>query len=429
MMLIPEGYKKRLVDAQVEELLHVFGAVQIDGPKWCGKTWTGKAHARSVTSLDDRQVLMLVQEDESLALVGDRPHLIDEWQTVPSVRDAVRHAVDDTGSKPGSFILTGSSAPPREQYQHSGAGRIAHTRMRTMSLLEQGLSTGEVSLQGLFEGEFTTARSIVGLNEYMDWVCRGGWPASEGLTLKQSLLVPRQYLDSMCEDNAPKEGRDPRMARRVIASLARNNTTAASLATISADLFADDEESRTEPARATTRAYISFLASQFLIEELNCWDAPLKSRVRMRTKPKRYFTDPSLAAAALGVNPGRLLTEGQLFGDLFENLALRDLWVYASAWKGPDKPHLFFYRDENGLESDVILEMEDGRWAAIEIKLGDSKIDSAVRSLLEVKRIATQNPKARQRDPEFLMVLVGNTAFSRKTKEGVYVVPLSLLGN
>lgn len=218
------------------------------------------------------------------------------------------------------------------------------------------------------------------------------------------------------------------MTRRTIMSLARNNATAATMKTLIRDLYADGQTQDEEPARSTVSSYIQMLQREYLIEELPCWDASIKAKNRMRVKPKRYFTDPSLAAAALGLNPTRLLAEGQIFGDLFENLVIRDLRIYASAWNGPDKPSLSFYRDEKGLEADVILELPDGRWAAIEIKLGESKVPEAVESLLRVKNKVTANPYARQRDPSFLMVLVGNGAYSYTTPEGVHVVPLTLLG-
>lgn len=428
MALQPQGYIPRLIDGQIETLLQIFGAVQIDGPKWCGKTWSGQAHANSMTSLDDQNVLPLAEADPAIALIGDQPHLIDEWQNVPKVRDAVRHDIDSNANRPGQYILTGSSAPPTESYEHSGAGRIAHLRMWPMSLAELGASSGEVSLQGLFDADCPRAAASTSLTDIAEWVCRGGWPASKDRSLQAALYIPRQYLNAVVEDNAPRMGKSPAMTRRTIMSLARNNATAATMKTLIRDLYADDQAQDEEPARSTVSSYIQMLQREYLIEELPCWDASIKAKNRMRVKPKRYFTDPSLAAAALGLNPTRLLAEGQIFGDLFENLVIRDLRIYASAWNGPDKPSLSFYRDEKGLEADVILELPDGRWAAIEIKLGESKVPEAVESLLRVKNKVTANPYARQRDPSFLMVLVGNGAYSYTTPEGVHVVPLTLLG-
>jgi predicted AAA+ superfamily ATPase len=426
--LIPEGYKTRLLDGKIAELMSIFGAVQIDGPKWCGKTWTAKTHVVSEINLDDDQVKPIVEADHSAALVGDRPHLIDEWQDVPRVRDAVRREVDRTGSKPGSFILTGSSAPPEDSYDHSGAGRIAHVHMRSMSLFEQGLSTGEISLQGLFEGRFEPAKTSNSLEEYANWICRGGWPASMDMPVDQALYIPAQYLQAVHGSNARKAKKSPELTRKIIASLAKNNTTAAKIETVTADLFAIDEKSEETPVRNTTQSYIDFVQSLYLIENLPGWGAQIKARARLRTKPKRYFTDPSLAAGALGLNPQRLLREGQVFGTLFENLCLRDLRIYASAFAGPLTPELYYFKDDKGLEVDVVMELADGRWGGIEIKLGENKAQEGVKSLLALKEIATTNPHAQQREPSFLMVIVASGVYAHKTSDNVFVVPLNMLG-
>lgn len=427
-MMRPNGYKERLLDDKIKTLMSIFGAVQIDGPKWTGKTWTAKTHSVSEIDLDDDQVKPLVEADNSVALIGDRPHLIDEWQTIPRVRDAVRREVDRTGSQPGSFILTGSSAPPEDSYDHSGSGRIAHVDMRSMSLYELGLSSGKVSLQGLFEGEFSSSKTTATLGDFADWICRGGWPASAAMSLEQALYIPEQYIEAVCRNNARKANKDPELARRIIASLAKHNTTAAKIDTISSDLFAGASDKDQMPARNTTQSYIDFIQGLYMIENLGGWSAPIKSRARLRTKSKRYYTDPSLATAALGLNPSRLLKEGQLFGSLFENLCLRDLRVYASAFRGVSTPRLYYYRDDKGLEINVILELADGRWAAIEIKLGENKVPEGIKSLLALKKIATENPYSQQQEPSFLMVLIASGQFARKTPEGVYVVPLTTLG-
>jgi len=427
MLLRPEGYKLRLLDEKLDAMLQVFGAVQIDGPKWCGKTWTAKTHAKSEVILDNDQVKPLVEADHALALIGDKPHLIDEWQDIPRVRDAVRRAIDETGSKPGQYILTGSSAPPKERYEHSGAGRIAHLQMRPMSLYEQGLSTGEVSLSELFEGNFTPGHTKTSLESYAEWICRGGWPASIDLPLEAALYIPAQYLQALYLDNAVRDRKEPELLRRIVSSLAKNNGQAAKVETIAADLFAGEKESKQSPARNTTKAYIDYTQSLYLIELLGGWGAPIKARQRLRTKSKRYFVDPSLASAALGLEPGRLLQEGQMFGTLFENLCLRDLRIYTSAFQGPLVPELYYYRDDKGLEVDVVIELPDGRWGAIEIKLGENKVQEGIKSLLALKSLATSNPYARQQEPSFLMVLVASGTFAHKTSEGVYVVPLTML--
>ncbi|WP_081930338.1 ATP-binding protein [Bifidobacterium bohemicum] len=346
----------------------------------------------------------------------------------PTVRDAVRHAVDQAANRPGQYLLTGSSAPPLEQYEHSGAGRIAHLRLRPMSLVEQGLSNGEISLHGLFDGEFTRTAASGSLSSIAQWVCRGGWPSSLTRSLEDALYLPGQYLEAVAEDNAPRSGKAPAMTRRVIASLARNNTKAATITTLSRDMCGDDVTSESSPARSTTQSYIDMLQREFIIEELPCWDGPVKSRNRLRVKPKRYFVDPSLAVSALGINPRRLLGEGQIFGDMFENLVIRDLLVYTSAWIGVDNPHVYFYRDDKGLEADAIIELADGRWSAIEIKLGENGVPDGVRSLMKVRDKIMANPYSQQQEPSFLMVVVGNGAFAYRTEEGVYVAPITTLG-
>jgi predicted AAA+ superfamily ATPase len=428
MTLQAERYRPRLLDRQIDKLLNIFGAVQIDGAKWCGKTWSGLAHANSITSLDDYRVRPLAQADPTMALLGDQPHLIDEWQLVPFVRDAVRHAIDQESNRPGQYLLTGSSASPLKQYEHSGAGRIAHLRMRPMSLQEQGLSSGEVSIHDLFNGKFSPASTDVSLVNIAQWICRGGWPASFDRDLDDALYIPRQYLEAVCEDNAPRVGKNPSMTRRIIASLARNNTKAATLKTLSRDMYADDEVSDSGPARTTTNDYIDMLLREFLIEELPSWDAPVKARNRMRIKPKRYFVDPSLAVSALGISPARILENGQIFGDMFENLVIRDLLVYTSAWMGLEHPRVYFYHDDKGLESDAIIELEDGRWGAIEIKLGENKAQEGAMSLRRVKKKVMANPYSQQKEPSFLLVIVGNGVFAYKTEDDVYVVPITLLG-
>ncbi|NEG90010.1 ATP-binding protein [Bifidobacterium aerophilum] len=428
MTLRPETYRPRLLDTRVSALLEAFGAVQIDGAKWCGKTWCALAHADSTTSLDDYRVRSLAEADPTMPLLGSQPHLIDEWQTVPAVRDAVRHAIDQNANRPGQYLLTGSSAPPLARYEHSGAGRIAHLRMRPMSLYEQGLSTGAVSIRRLFDGEFAPSVTQTSLVDIAEWICRGGWPASLGRPIDSALYVPQQYLEAVAQDNAPRLGKNPAMTRRIIMSLARNNAKAATIKTLSRDMYADDEKADTEPARATTTSYVDMLIREYLIEELPCWDAPIKARNRMRVKPKRYFVDPSLAVSALGINPTRLLENGQIFGDMFENLVIRDLLVYTSAWVGTEQPTVYFYRDDKGLEADAIIELTDGRWAAIEVKLGENKVQEGVDSLLRVRNKVMSNPYSQQREPSFLMVIVGNGMYARTTPEGAYVVPITLLG-
>jgi predicted AAA+ superfamily ATPase len=428
MRLKPEGYRNRLQDKQLDIYLRVFGAVQIDGPKWCGKTWTALAHANSDIHLDDQETNVSVAADKRLALLGDAPHLIDEWQEIPAVRDAVRRAVDESGSRPGSFILTGSSMPPRDEYSHSGVGRIASIQMRSMSLYEQGLSDGSVSLAGLFNGDFTESRADTSLKDVSEWICKGGWPAALSLGVEDAMLISRQYIRTLYTENAPKKNKSPQTARRLLESLARNSTTAVSLSAIASDMAGGEEsDAKAKPDRQTVESYLEFFRDMYTFDELPGWDSPLRSKKRLRTKPKRYLTDQSLAAAALGVTPQRLITDGQLFGVLFENLCLHDLMVYAAAGNETADARLSYYHDENGREIDVIIELPDGRWGAIEIKLGEDKIKEGVAALTWLEAMLSANPMARVPKPTFKMVLVGNTSFARRTSEGVFVVPISKL--
>jgi predicted AAA+ superfamily ATPase len=428
MTLKPEGYKDRLQDKQIDTYLRVFGAVQIDGPKWCGKTWTALAHANSDIHLDDQETKVSVAADKRLALLGDTPHLIDEWQEIPAVRDAVRRAVDESGSKPGSFILTGSSMPPRDEYSHSGVGRIATVQMRSLSLYEQGLSDGSVSLAGLFNGDFTESKADTSLNDVSKWVCKGGWPAALSLSVEDAMMISRQYIRALYTENAPKKNKSSQTARRLLESLARNNTTAASLSVIASDMATGEEtNAEARPNRQTVESYLEFYRDMYTFDELPGWDSPLRSKKRLRTKPKRYLTDQSLAAAALGVTPQRLIADGQLFGVLFENLCLHDLRVYAAAGKETADARLLYYHDENDREIDVIIELPDGRWGAIEIKLGEDKIKEGVATLTWLETMLAANPMARTPKPTFKMVLVGNTSFARCSSEGVFIVPISKL--
>lgn len=426
-MLTPVGYLPRLVDDEVETLLSIFGAVEIDGPKWCGKTWTALNHAQSDIHLDDASVRALAEADLHVALVGDHPHLIDEWQEVPTVRDAVRRSVDEHGSEAGLYLLTGSATPAYGQVSHSGAGRIASIRMRPLSLAEAGLSDGAISLYGLFEGRFKEKQVETSVDVLADVICRGGWPASAQRPVAAALRVPRQYVNTVFDVTAPRMGKSSAMARRALAALSRNIGEAASYATLAQDMAAGEYEASPDAARARAEEYVQFYQSIFVVEELPGWDAPVKARARVRMRPKRYLVDPSLAIASLGLSPARLKSEMQLFGRLFEVLCMRDLRVYLSARAETSDASLCYYRDDYGLEVDAIIELTDGRWAAIEIKLSEDKVQKGVDSLMRLKKKVQQNPAARNHDPEFLAVLVGRTSMARRTPEGVYVVPVTCL--
>ena len=424
-----DGYLPRLLDGKIESLLDVFGAVQIDGPKYCGKTWAAKAHANSEIRLDSRESRALANADPDVALKGEAPRLVDEWQEVPSIRDDIRRTIDASANLSGQFILTGSSVPPRGSYSHSGAGRIARVHMRPMSLHEMGISDRQVSLSALFEGKPMEAFSVVSaLDTLASYVCRGGWPAILGRSDAAAQTITEQYLKAVFEDSAPQTGRTPTMARRVFASLARNNCTAATVGTLASDItYGGHSEVAGKPVRSTIESYLEFFRDIYLFEELPGWDAPIRSKKRMRTKPKRYIVDPSLALSALGMDAHSLLSDMQTFGIMFESLCLRDLRVYASAAALPEGAQLWYYRDDSGIEVDVIIELKDGRWGGFEIKLSEDKVVEGVKRLVAFRDKVAENKAMETNPPSFLAVLVGRTPFARTTPEGVHVIPITSL--
>lgn len=390
------------------------------------KTRSALAFGESVTHIDDDRVKTLVAADPALALDGARPHVIDEWQGVPPIWDAVRRSVDASGSEKGSYLLTGSSTPEKDKVVHSGAGRIARLRMHTMSLWEQGASSGTVSLSGLFEGSFSSgAMRDEGLPSIAQAVCRGGWPALVGAGIEAAAPTIDGYLDALFEVSVSKKGGSSHTARRVAASLARNVATAATLDTIAGDAFGDD---RTDSSRNTVSFYLDLFKDLYFIDELFGWDAPVRSKSRVRTKPKRYFADPSLPAQLLGMNPARLLGDAQTFGLLFESLCVHDLRVYASALPNALPDPLRYYQDADGLEVDAIIELRDGRWAGIEVKLGENKVSDGVANLNRLRRKVLLNPAARNSEPSFMAVVTASSPFARYDRENdVYVFPITAL--
>ena len=422
----PAEYRPRVVDEGIRVLLDLFGGVEVAGTKWCGKTWSALAFGESVIHVDDDRVKTLVAADPALALDGARPHVIDEWQEVPSIWDAVRRAIDASGSEKGSYLLTGSSTPEKDKVVHSGAGRIARLRMHTMSLWEQGASSGAVSLSGLFEGSFrSSSMRDEGLPPLAQAVCRGGWPALVDAGFEAAAPTIDGYLDALFEVSVPKKGGSSHTARRVAASLARNVATAATLDTIADD--ADGDE-RADSSRNTVSVYLDLFQDLYFIDELFGWDAPVRSRSRVRTKPKRYFADPSLPAQLLGMSPERLLGDAQTFGLLFESLCVHDLRVYASALPNALPDPLRYYQDADGLEVDAIIELRDGRWAGIEVKLGENKVPDGVANLNRLRRKVLSNPAARNREPSFMAVVTASSPFARYDRENdVYVFPITAL--
>ncbi len=422
----PEGYVPRVMDARIQQALRLFGGVEIAGTKWCGKSWSALAFGESVTHVDDARVRSLAEADPMLALLGNRPHVIDEWQEVPIIWDAARRSIDASGTERGMYLLTGSSTPEKDKVSHSGAGRIARLSMSTMTLWEMGESTGAVSLADLFEGRFSAApASEGGLQRLADSICRGGWPALRGASSQDAISTVDQYLDALFEVSVPKKGGTESTARRIAASLARNVATAARIETIAKDV---PDASDGLPAASTVSSYLELFRSLYVIEELAGWDAPIRSKSRLRTKPKRYFADPSLPAALMGLDPGRLLSDGQTFGLLFESLCIHDLGVYVNALSSSYSGSLRYYGDADGLEVDAIIELRDGRWAGIEIKLGEEKVPDGIANLNRLRKKVAANPAARNPRPEFMAVVTATSPFCRYDAENdVYVFPITAL--
>lgn len=410
------------MDDLLAQKLRSAGAVRIKGPKWCGKTATAEQAAASSVYLQDPDsgpsLLELARIKPSAILEGAEPRLIDEWQMAPQLWDAVRYAID-RGKGTGRFILTGSSTPRRqEQPKHSGVGRIANVNMRTMSLFESGESNGDVSLRALFDGECDVA-SISGfdIEDVAYAICRGGWPAAVTSEDRQAALdMPMDYLSELLDSDIEEiDGvkRNRSWMRAILRSYARNTASEAPLSTIAADMQGEP------PSIDTVSEYVDALARACVLEDLDAWTPRLRSKTAVRTSPTRHFTDPSLAAAMLGATPRKLLADFATFGLLFESLCIRDLRIYVEPLRG----RLFHYRDKTGLEADAVIALDDGRWAAIEVKLGPTRIDEAAAHLL---KLAGRVDGEREGAPSFLMVLTSTSAAYRR-EDGVIVAPISTL--
>ena len=433
--LIRPGYRERHVDHRLEAMLETFGAVELTGPKWCGKTWTGFAHATSAERLDDQETYNRVILAPETALLGSQPRLIDEWQEVPSVWDEVRRAVDDSGSRPGQFILTGSTRPkivdegreeedlPGKQVHHSGTGRIKRLRMWPMTLAEQGESSATTSLAALFDGEFEPSRRETSLDEVARWCCRGGWPVNLGKSDEAAFETSLAYLESVYEVSIPSMRLSPATAQSLVEAIAVNLAQSPTKETLALDMAGGGAS--TLPAASTIDRYLDALRRLFLVDDLPGWEPPLRAKARVRVRPKRYFADPSLAAATLGATPKALMRDTQTLGNLFETLVIRDLNAFCATYRGLGT-RLGYYRDQYGLEVDAVVE-KDGRWGAIEIKLSSAKIDDAVKNLLRLRERVAGNPAARNTEPAFLAVVVGRGDMAYRRSDGIYVIPAATL--
>lgn len=413
------GYRPRIADRELQRALAALGAAVIEGPKACGKTETARRVAASEVLLDlDPQAMETASVDPRLILEGAPPRLIDEWQRQPRVWDAVRREVDDRKAT-GQFILTGSATPNDDVPRHSGAGRMAIVEMRPMTLYEQELSTGQISLLDLFDGrEPPAGKATLELKDYAERIAIGGWPGLLDSSRSEAEQFIAGYLRTIVEhdvDLVSGTRRDPRRVRRFLEAYAQLTAHPAALSTIVARAADDDAET---PSRWAAAPYLDALRRLMIVDEVHAWSPELRSRTRLMSTPKRHLVDPSLAAALLKASPDRLMRDLKTLGFLFESLATRDLRVYAAANDGS----LFHYRERNGtLEADLIVERNDGEWIAAEVKLGGESIDRAAGALL---RLAA----SRIRRPPAALMVVTATEYAYRRPDGVLVAPLALLG-
>ena len=413
-------YRPRICDAELAHRLKLAGAVLIEGPRACGKTAMARQAAASEVLLDvDENARRAVEVDPKLVLAGEAPRLIDEWQIEPALWNHVRRTVDQRQAT-GQFILTGSAVPADDLTRHTGAGRISRLKLRSMTLRELGLSSGEVSLGELLQGRFQgCADNGLALPDLARQLCRGGWPGDLNLSDQACLTARADYLEEICRvDIARVDGvrRNPENVRRMLRSLARNVATTVSARTIATDAGGMNGALDGD----TVRTYLDALRRLMVCEEQPAWSPPLRSRSALRNSPKRHFADPSLAAAALGATPERLLADLALFGLLFESLAHHELAVCAQACDATVR----HYRDNTGLEVDAVVESRQGRWCAFEVKLGAGQVDAAAKTLLKFRE---RVDAARTGAPSILGVIV-SSGYGYLREDGVAVLPIAALG-
>lgn len=416
------AYLQRICDKLLASELKASGAVLIEGAKWCGKTSTAQQAARSSLYMQDpdktSSYLAAADTKPSLLLNGETPKLIDEWQMAPVLWDAVRFEVDKR-NKPGQFILTGSAVPSDNLVAHTGTGRISRLLMRPMSLWESGDSNGSISLKELFDKNTDiSTTSDLSIEKIAFLICRGGWPASVSQENESALKMATNYVESVINMDVQRiDGveKNPERVRMLLRSLARNISTMASGQTIMADMESND----IGISEKTLSSYLNALRRIFVLEDTPAWMPSLRSKTAIRTSPKRNFVDPSIATAVMRTNPSGLLNDFETFGFMFESLCTRDMRIYAQVNDGT----VFHYRDKNDLESDMIISLRDGRWAPIEVKLGNKQIDEAAKNLLSLQsKINTE----KMGKPSFLMVVTGGE-FAYTRDDGVLVVPIGCL--
>lgn len=415
-------YRPRICDRLVELKLASSGALLIEGPKWCGKTWTGKNASKSILYMQDPDksegYLKLADTMPSRLLQGEKPRLIDEWQEAPVLWDAIRFDVDQTGEW-GQYILTGSAVPRDDQKpRHTGTGRFSRLRMRPMSLYESMESNGAISLKQLFDGQTDImGESRLGIPDIAKIICRGGWPEAV-VKGEFSAQVARNYVDAVINVDVQKvdgTDRNPHRVRQLLRSYARNISTMATLTTILADVQANDVTF----SDTTMYSYINALRRIFLIEDIPAWKPSLRSKSAIRTSEKRQFVDPSIAAAVMYADADSILDDFEYFGFLFESLVARDLRVYSQTLDGD----IFHYRDKDNLEADLIIRLHDDRWAAVEVKLGSKEIEKGA---VHLRKLQDKIDTSKIGEPAFLMVVTGGQ-FAYRRDDGVLVVPIGCL--
>lgn len=419
-------YKHRIADGILEKKLRSKGAVLIEGPKWCGKTTTAEQQARSILYMDNpasfESNLQMAEIDPGILLEGDTPRLVDEWQLAPKLWDTMRFEVDHR-HQVGQFILTGSAVPSDEEsMKHSGTGRFSWLTMRPMSLYESGESNGKVSLSHLFESrENIVATNSLRIDDIAFLICRGGWPFACSLQGDAALAQAFDYVDAVIKKDVSRvdgTNRNITTTRLLMRSYARNQGSQATIGTIVADMMTNDEN---EIGVKTAGSYLDALRKIFVIEDSEAWNPNLRSKTAIRTANTRYFIDPSIGTAVLGLGPKDLINDLNTMVLFFETLCVRDLRIFADALDG----QVFHYRDKSGLECDAVIHLRNGRYGLVEIKLGGDRLinEGASNLLALVDKINTDKMK----EPSFLMVLTGTGDFAYRRKDGVYVVPIGCL--
>ncbi|MDO4267654.1 MAG: DUF4143 domain-containing protein [Eubacteriales bacterium] len=423
-----KSYRKRIADDILIRKLEGKGAVLIEGPKWCGKTTTAEQLAASILYMDDpekkEQNIAMSELNPKRLLRGAAPRLIDEWQLAPKLWDAIRFEVDHRG-EPGQFLLTGSAVPAdTREITHSGTGRFSWLTMRPMSLYESGDSTGEVSLKDLFSGvPEIDGDSNLSIDRLAFLVCRGGWPQAVDMRDEIALDQAMDYYDAVVHSDinrADNVQKNSERVKRLMRSYARNQGGQVPNTVLARDISANDE---TLISEETVASYVSALRKIFVVEDLPAWNPNLRSKSAIRSSDTRYYIDPSIAAAALGIGPNDLINDLKTFGFLFETLCIRDLRVFADALNG----EVYHYRDKDGQECDAVIHLKNGKYCLIEIKLGGDKlIEEGVKSL---KSMEAKIDIDKMNAPSFLMVLTGTGDYAYRRQDGVYIVPIGCLKN